>query len=179
MNTIEKQERQAKFMNLPFSYDLYEHPFRNIRILASDLKYSESWDWLMPLVCKITDLDNIDCMNKWQALTVDSEAVTLGMYSNDIEPVFNAADEFLAWYNEQNYVVNLGFIFRSQDLKHIKGYAVGCVIEKGNEDDDDIIATEDLYIVLLDGCDLGGDPIPLTYAIENVKEWEEADKKWD
>lgn len=64
--------------------------------------FSDDWNELLPVVAKITELDNIDCMNKWQALTVDSDQCTWGMYNNSIEQVFNAVVTFLEWYSEYN-----------------------------------------------------------------------------
>ena len=34
----------------------YEHPRVNVPIIPSGMKYKYSWDWLMPVVCRIDDL---------------------------------------------------------------------------------------------------------------------------
>jgi hypothetical protein len=62
-----------------------------------NLEYNTSWDWLMPVLKKIDELD-FD-------LEEDSNLIgdiTHGLVSIDIEMTFDAVVEFIKWYNENN-----------------------------------------------------------------------------
>lgn len=63
----------------------------------SDLHYHTSWDWLMPVVEKISkslDIDQLIECDEW--LNIRDELMTAR-----IETVYNAVVEFIKWYNNQ------------------------------------------------------------------------------
>lgn len=69
---------------------------------AECLQYHESWDWLMPVVEKCTQIgfreqefDN-EIYQKWEEVFDDT-----GMFlGNHIDEVFEACTLFIEWYNE-------------------------------------------------------------------------------
>lgn len=72
----------------------------------SELKYSTSWDWLMPVVEKIAKLcletdwgspKKLDEMLEvWNSLSYEISGVP------KIDKVYNQAVEFIKWYNKEN-----------------------------------------------------------------------------
>jgi len=79
---------------------------------VTDLKYHESWDWLMPVVEKIETVEGFD-MNEIQYHTESGHSMTIYMDSDDyaqqrrvyakskIEAAYKAIVEFIEWHNEQ------------------------------------------------------------------------------
>lgn len=59
------------------------------------LKFHSSWDWLMPVVIKINNLDHIEGIDKeWNKFNQVFINFT-------IEDLYNAVVEFIEWYNNQ------------------------------------------------------------------------------
>ena len=62
-----------------------------------DLRFHNSWDWLMPVVEKIDELE--------YELPEDSNLIgdiTHGLVSLDIKMTYSAVVEFINWYNKQD-----------------------------------------------------------------------------
>jgi hypothetical protein len=67
--------------------------FFELNCAAGDLKYHNSWDWLMPVVEKILNIcQESDEMEKYYIIT---DAIP------EIESVFAACIEFAKWYKNQ------------------------------------------------------------------------------
>ena len=70
------------------------------------LKYNSSWDWLMPVVSKITSI-----FTKWEYESeqrkkaediFDMTNLFDEFITGDISSVLNRCVEFIEWYNDQN-----------------------------------------------------------------------------
>lgn len=102
----------AVFMGLHFSNGAYhfkksdKHLTEWIR--EDKLKYNESWDWLMPVVKKLIDLDNDEklldsletnellVMSRYEAILVN----TLKWSYTTIDDTYQAVIAYIIWYNE-------------------------------------------------------------------------------
>ena len=87
------------------------HPIRpdGIEYISlTELKYDTSWDWIMPVVGKIGDLEFSEkegleeYMNK---KFVNEFGIKIHIYCT-ITQVFNAVVKFIEWYNK-NVVINM------------------------------------------------------------------------
>ncbi len=65
---------------------------------VENLKYNTSWDWLMPVVEKITRLDV--GVVEWDSIIKGHAVLDMGFLFNDMLPVFNAVIQFINWYND-------------------------------------------------------------------------------
>jgi len=109
---IENNKLIAEFMGMKFKDDSdYIETLKEMRsqgmfyeqgMMASELQYDASWDMLMPVVDKCTQIgfrdqefDN-EIYLKWEEIFDD-----MGMFlGNHIEEVFAAVVEFIKWYNK-------------------------------------------------------------------------------
>ena len=77
MNTVEKNKIIAKFMGHEEPFDIPEHGY--IRgsmtwttvFAASELKYSHSWNWLIPVVEEIAKRENVSLLGAFNVLKKD------------------------------------------------------------------------------------------------------------
>jgi hypothetical protein len=65
---------------------------------VEDLRFHESWDWLMPVIQKISNLYEVFTKGFAKYLPINHDLVA----HNGIEPVYKKVVEFLQWHiNEQ------------------------------------------------------------------------------
>lgn len=75
-----------------------------------ELKFSYSWDWLMPVIDKIETLKDesglfyeVCIAGKEAFIHCESDSITKSYYKEfKIESVYLAIIEFIKWYNEQS-----------------------------------------------------------------------------
>lgn len=67
-----------------------EKTFNHYSSHSSDLRFSKSWDWLMPVVQKCYKIDNEERFNN----LIDAVATL------DLEATYKAVVEFIQWYNK-------------------------------------------------------------------------------
>ena len=85
----------AEFMGLTEPFELPQHgtirPNGDFKteFTVEQLKYHSSWDWLMPIVEKIEQVNE----------GVPKELINLSLFSYR-EEVYKAVVEFIKWYNE-------------------------------------------------------------------------------
>ena len=121
MNNInETNELIAKFMYPDNKYSVYyipEHKYIEL-ILGDDydnidyfqveeVKYRNSWNWLMPVVEKIESLGYFVEINRWVAIYEEQDrmrtsAITIKPVGNTpkIIKVYDTCVEFIKWYNK-------------------------------------------------------------------------------
>ena len=91
---MENNKLIAEFMGLQFSKGEYYRPLYNSGdwVSENELRYHDSWDWLMPVVEKIEDYlsDNVGKVGYFDD----------GLTINDIEVRYQAVVEFIKWYND-------------------------------------------------------------------------------
>tara|TARA_R100001480_G_scaffold135528_1_gene132689 strand:+ start:644 stop:937 length:294 start_codon:yes stop_codon:yes gene_type:complete len=95
MNTQENNKIIAEFMGVVFHDDENQYYNADGLHIGNTLHYHTSWDWLMPILGKIEDLN--------YELPEDSNLIgdiTHGLVSIDIEMTFEAVVEFIKWYNQ-------------------------------------------------------------------------------
>lgn len=65
---------------------------------VNEMKFCESWDWLMPVVDKIFSL--------WESMPPSEEylRVTMLPIYSDIKVVYRRVVEFIHWYNKQKNI---------------------------------------------------------------------------
>jgi len=89
---MEDNELIAEFMGLQLhdGMAVFDKTFNEP---PEQLQYDTSWDWLMPVVAKIT---NTTPMNQsWYD-------IKYRLLDADIDAVYKRVVEFIKWYNEQN-----------------------------------------------------------------------------
>ena len=102
----------AEFMGIPSykqgRYLMFEYADNNHRT-EQDLAYHTSWDWLMPVVEKIEEDDEIDVnillngtrIFKWRTDTDIVNNVAQISFDKKIEHVYDAVVEFIKEYNDE------------------------------------------------------------------------------
>lgn len=65
-----------------------------------EAQYGTSWDWLMPVVEKISNIHPSICNGEMLAIARYKAATSLPM-STPIDIVYKAVVEFIKWYNQQ------------------------------------------------------------------------------
>jgi hypothetical protein len=68
----------------------YEHPRVNVPIIPSGMKYKYSWDWLMPVVEKIEQVNE----------GVPPQLLDINLFSS-IDEVYQAVIEFIESYDKE------------------------------------------------------------------------------
>lgn len=101
----------AEFMGIPSykqgRYLMFEYADNNHRT-EQDLAYHTSWDWLMPVVEKIEEDDEVDVnillngtrIFKWRTDTDIVNNVAQISFDKKIEHVYDAVVEFIKEYNK-------------------------------------------------------------------------------
>jgi hypothetical protein len=67
----------------------------------AEMKFGSSWDWLMPVVNKCTqigfrDEDDEEISSKWDELFCDNPGQFVGVH---IDEVYRSVVQFITWYN--------------------------------------------------------------------------------
>ena len=98
MKTIEDNKLIAEFMGLLKSRDAYYRKEFNSGDWCEpeELRYHESWDWLMPVVSK--------CIHEFPEMDEHTKLfqnLDTALWSVDISEVYKAVVEFIKWYNKQ------------------------------------------------------------------------------
>lgn len=78
---------KSKYRKVPYWSDCSYKAMREI------LDYYNSWDWLMPVVEKIKQLEIVDFTKK--------KPIMNALIDIDINVLYNSVVEFIKWYNKQ------------------------------------------------------------------------------
>ena len=71
------------------------NPITNFDEEINDLKYHLDWNWLMKVISKINEIEEVYEIEEF--LVIRDEICT-----GRIETTYDAVTEFIKWYNEQN-----------------------------------------------------------------------------
>ena len=108
MNTTEGNKLIAEFMGMTSmtmqEFEEYESDHKD-QIHFSDGKpnYDLSWDWLMPVINKCTQVgfrdqdEENEFTEKWDELIADNTGMFVGAH---LDEVWRSAIQFIQWYNE-------------------------------------------------------------------------------
>ena len=89
-----------KLNNKSFGYDTADWRDYSTNTDYSDqVCYHFKWDWLMPVVEKISSLNNFTHEREWRNMLKETDIQTAFMW-NDIDMVYGVVVEFITWYNE-------------------------------------------------------------------------------
>jgi hypothetical protein len=83
-------------------FDFNNEPYFNLE----DLPFNSSWDWLMPVVAKCTDLWDDFGFDSKERYNIEDEIWNLDntlsdFLAADIDAIFRRTVEFIKWYNKQ------------------------------------------------------------------------------
>lgn len=79
-----------------YSIGLMGQPLINHKTIGyTPIKYHSSWDWLVPVVKKILDLNNMEDLYKRMT------RITESLIYLDITLLFEEVVSFITWYNQQ------------------------------------------------------------------------------
>ena len=120
MNNQENDKLIAEFMGLGSQLHMTEHHTSGEYISSDELRYSTSWDWLMPVVEKIRTIPSYDWDKFGTDVTITADKTTIksGCYGNrkhgdyffnktftgefnTTEATYNAVVEFINHYNRK------------------------------------------------------------------------------
>jgi hypothetical protein len=94
---LEGNKLIAKFMGTLYHQDE--------KITATIVKYHSSWDWLMPVVEKIKDIDNQADIETAKILEFFKDDEDVNIFHTSIfchlQEVYNRVVVFIKWYNEK------------------------------------------------------------------------------
>lgn len=110
---MENNQLIAKFDGKSF-YDASDKDWNGERrdFELSQLKYHESWDWLMPVIEKIEEITllsavgmNVNIYNQLTEIKCrwTGEIIAYGKGKSRIQAAYYAVVEFIKWYNQQKY----------------------------------------------------------------------------
>ena len=93
-NKMENNKLIAEFMGLQFSKGEYYRPLYNSGDWTpeNELQYHTSWDWLMPVVQKVSSLCDEPC---------ELDNMKHALLTGDIESVYDDVVEFIKQYNDE------------------------------------------------------------------------------
>lgn len=105
----------AKFMgqkkNKNGKYDIPKHPYEyhwmgnSYDYFPENMRYDQSWDWLMPVVKKIKDIAEefeYDTFNYSAFESIfDIDMTCSDFMNNNIEGIYERCTEFIEWYNKE------------------------------------------------------------------------------
>ena len=109
-------EHPLKMFN-PGSNYYIDHPKTGCR--PNSLMYDKSWDWLMPVIEKIENIDNGSCVifveiinssccishminHNWPNDKAIISEYNLSNSKSKLEAVYNAIVDFITWYNNED-----------------------------------------------------------------------------
>lgn len=105
MTTTENNNRLfAEFMQPSFN-DFEAYDFSDEWLTVDLLKFHTDWNWLMPVVEKINDLNNVvEIHENWVRVVNNEKSDVLAdiVAGTMKESVYNACLDFIKWYNTQN-----------------------------------------------------------------------------
>lgn len=90
----------ATFMNHKWVQEFEKHTSKEDKFPYEKLKYHSSWDWLIPVVHKISKMETEAGMN-WLNINVVAFG-GLHIAHMDIDEVFHAVVKFITDYNKHN-----------------------------------------------------------------------------
>ena len=98
MKTVEKNKLIVEFMGLKFDkgtfYNMGYNVFSDGNLYCKhELKYHTEWNWLMPVISKISEL----CEEPQEL-----DSLKYSLLGADIETVYYEVVEFIKEYNEEN-----------------------------------------------------------------------------
>lgn len=83
--------------------------FNNSMLRENEMKYNESWDWIMPVVEKIEILGfdiYLCCVDGKNSFEIDQSIggniIDIESGISKLETAFKAVTEFIKWYNQQD-----------------------------------------------------------------------------
>ena len=97
-NLLENNKLIADFMDLGVQLHLVEHPITGEYV---DAKYHVSYDWLMPVVEKISSLTSKNTFNNINSNVAFYKILSLNI-DTSLEHIYKSVVEFIKWYNENN-----------------------------------------------------------------------------
>jgi len=98
MKNLENNKLIADFMGIRYEENRSSHESSDYYFEDCELAYHTSWDWLMPVIDKITSLDEyVEFKNDTSSMVDEG-----GVYINTrfIENTYNETVEFIKWYNK-------------------------------------------------------------------------------
>lgn len=114
MNIEEGNKLIAEFMGWIY-VDEYSHWYDPKWERYTHLIYHTSWDWIVPVLQKISEIFKIDTENKtpdynktggivtWTTpMMTQYMKINFGIRNLDISKVYSEVVEFIKWYNENN-----------------------------------------------------------------------------
>lgn len=105
MDTHENNKLIAEFMGLTIEEGQERIYMNGLGTKPIEKTYNASWDWLMEVVEKINDYNNVVKIQENHVKIENNERgeVLVEVVSGSMfEAVYNACVEFIKWYNEQN-----------------------------------------------------------------------------
>ena len=123
MNTLENNRLIAKFMGMTCGYPnddsvMIQATLRGNEVVPIEsMQYHSSWDWLVPVVEKIENLNTnndeyytdfyfqaTNFVQNYTASFIDRNNLEIAHCDSEtrIGATYNAVVEFIKWYNEQN-----------------------------------------------------------------------------
>ena len=101
-NIIENNKLIADFMGVDYSGNL-DYMLRIglfIPFTENCLNYHNSWDWLMPVVEKINELDGHLLITLWDKYNIDRFNLTDTLDKCIKDEVYDLCVMYIKWYNE-------------------------------------------------------------------------------
>lgn len=99
MTTTEGNKLIAGFMDFPVTESVKGALVWFDDDGAKDVLYHESWDWLMPVVEKISDIDDF-AYEEDDAITTEQTKIVLTTHvCVSIETLYERVVKFINWYN--------------------------------------------------------------------------------
>ena len=101
---IDNNKLIAEFMELKYKRGAYYDEYNKEKVKQdSNLKFHSSWDWLMPVVEKIENI------NEWVRVEITNNSIIITYMGYNkithgktkIKTVYKAVVEFIKWYNKK------------------------------------------------------------------------------
>ena len=67
--------------------------------IPQNMRFHYSWDWLMPVIAKISNITTPIMTDYWHTLTCDNEHMTMALYNDNIAMAYNFVIVFIKFYN--------------------------------------------------------------------------------
>lgn len=110
-------------------YEIFQDYDSGSSWISGDFKFHKSWNWIMPIVKKIKEVDPLDKL--WEKHNMDKFNLYEYLMDVDIISTFETCVEFIKWYNNEK-IINLQEILFTEIPEEIKneGFDFGDVDEK-------------------------------------------------